>query len=355
MIFVNSLVQHSRVAREQLEGVHARRRGFEAHELSFGPALRAEGFHVNVGLIPQDVYQDFDRVTVERMRHDDGDVFLNDLLPNSRSVNIGKIVHKYRRASDAGIIKTSLSGQTGVKMDQVDYNYDGALIPIHDGGFSRSWREWNAQSSEGFDSLIDDQRETVASLRAHMADAFLDGHTDEDGNVIVVDGVSWAGMRADSRVAQVNIGASGINFDFTSTAATGAQIKAAFIQLRDVLFIDNKCAQDANYYVSLEVASNWERAYSEAFQARTILEELAKLMGVASIKACSKLSGNEIMAFVNSPEKVRPVVGMGVNTVPMPRPVYNSNYEFAVWAAVGFQVKTDYSGNTCAMFAQDLG
>ena len=75
-------------------------------------------------------------------------------------------------------------------------------------------------------------------------------------------------------------------------------------------------------------------------------------MGVAAIKTSSKLSGNEIMAFPLDSDAVRPVVGMGVNTVAMPRPVYNSNYEFAVWGAIGFEVRTDYANRKCALFAQ---
>jgi hypothetical protein len=42
---------------------------------------------------------------------------------------------------------------------------------------------------------------------------------------------------------------------------------------------------------------------------------------------------------------------MGINTVALPRPVYNSNYNFAVWSAIGFEVRTDFAGNTCAFYA----
>ena len=79
------------------------------------------------------------------------------------------------------------------------------------------------------------------------------------------------------------------------------------------------------------------------------------MQGVAAIKVSSKLSGNEFMAFPLDAQFVRPIVGMGVNTVAMPRPVYNSNYEFVVWGAIGFEVRTDFASRKCAMFAQDLG
>lgn len=356
MIFTKALNSAtSRTGKEQWSDVVAMRKGYEANELAHAPVLKQAGFAVNAGIIPQEVYQEFDNTTVTRFRSDDGDTFLNDLLPLSRSVNIGKLIHKFRRASDAGQTQTSMTGQIGVKMDQVEYNYDGSLVPVHDTGFGRNWREFSAQSSEGFDALIDDQRESVAALRARLADSFLDGHLDKDGNAIVLDGISWAGMRNDSRVAQVDLDASGLNIDFTSTSLTYAQIEAGFKQVRDVLWITNNCQKDCTYYVSREIASNFERNSSESYSSEKIINRLAQLMGVAAIKVSSKLSGNEIMAFpLSSDGLVRPIVGMGLNTVAMPRPVYNSNYDFVVWGAIGWEVRTDYSSRKCALFAHNI-
>ena len=348
MIFSKKIVGNSRSAEDQWKEVLATRIAANMQEKMFAN----QGLILpNQGLIPRDVYQEFDNVTVERMRSDDGDTFLNDLLPLSRSVSIGKLVHKFRQASDAGNAQTSMTGQIGVKMDQVEFTYDGSIIPVHDTGFTRNWREFNAQSSEGFDALIDDQRESVATLRAHLADNFMDGHTDKDGNAIVVDGLSWGGMRGDSRVAQIQLGVAGINFDFTDTTKTGAEIRAAFIQVRDVLWIDNNCGQDATYYVSREVASNLERRFSTSFDSKTIQQELESMSGVATIKNSSKLSGNQLMGFPLDSNKIRPVVGMGINTVAMPRPVYNSNYDFVVWGAAGFEVRTDFAAKTCASYS----
>ena len=352
MLFSQDITGNSRSATAQWDEVQQSRNTANMHN---NMLARGAGLHVNEGLIPRDVYQEFDNVTVERFRSDDGDTFLNDLLPQSRSVSIGKLVHKFRQASDAGNAQSSMTGQIGVNMDQVEFTYDGSIIPVHDTGYFRNWREWNAMNSEGFDGLIDDQRESVASLRRHLADAFLDGHKDKNGEYIVVDGLSWKGMKADSRVASVNLGASGINFDFTDTSKTGDQIKAAFIQVRDVMWITNNCQKDLNYYVSRQIASNFERKFSTQYDAKIIMQEMADLMGVAAIKVSSKLTGNELMGFMSGSDGVRPVVGMALNTVAMPRPIYNSNYEFVVWGAIGFEVRTDYFGKTCAIFAQDLG
>lgn len=350
MIFSKSIIANGRLAQEQWKQVIAARKAYRANELTHSPIMRASGLNVNEGLIPQDVYQEFDNVTVTRMRADDGDTFLNDLMPLSKSISIGKLTHKFRRASDAGNAQTSMTGQIGVRSDKTDYSYDGSIVPIHDTGFGREWREWNAQTSEGFDALIDDQRESVESLRSHLADTFMSGHTDNDGNIIVVDGLSWSGMTADSRIAAIDLGAGGVNFDFTDTAQSYANIELNFKEIRDTIYITNNCTKDLVYYVSREIMSNFERNSSESYSSEKIMNRLAQLMGVAAIKVTNKLSGNKMMGFPLD-GSVRPIVGMGLNTVAMPRPLYNSNYDFVVWGAIGWEVRNDYSNRKCAFYA----
>lgn len=374
MIFSKAIVGNSRLAAEQFNEIQLHRQAYHRNEMLVGESMAgmmaANGLQMvgNEGVIPRDVYQEFDNQTVTRFRSDDGDTFLNDLLPLSRSINIGKMVSSFRRASDAGQTQTSMSGQIGVNLDQVEYNYDGTIVPIHDNGFGRNWREWNAQSSEGFDALIDDQRESVAAVRRRAADTFLDGHKDRDGNFITMadsngNSLSWQGMRNDSRVAQVNLGVSGINFDFTDPTKTFPEILAAFKQVRDILYITNNCEKDAMYYVSRQIMTNLERVGTDFSQQsadgnaspQAVINRLAALMGVAGVKVSSKLVGNEMMAFPLDTDSVRPLVGMGVNTIAMPRPLYNSNYNFVTWAAIGWRVTTDYFNQKCALFAHDLG
>lgn len=313
-------------------------------EKQFAPILKASGLAVNQGLIPQDVYQEFDNVTIERMRSDDGDTFLNDLMPLAKSVNIGRLTYVTRRASDAGQVQTSMSGQTGIKMDQVEYSNDGFIIPVHDTGFFRNWRELSAQKAEGFDALIDDQRESVAAVRRRLRDSFLNGHLDANGNAISVDGRSWGGIISDSRVAQVAAG-----FDFTDNAQSGDLNLQNLITVLDTLWITNDCAKDATIYISREIARNWERKFSANYEAGKIIDQLSGLQGVASIKVTNAVSGNAFFAFPLD-GGVKPIVGMGMSTMALPRPMYNANHEFVTAIAAGWMVQNDYFGKTCALY-----
>ena len=344
MIFTKSNIAKSVLCANQYKDVQFQRNAANDNESRF------ERLVGNAGLVPQDVYQDFDRDIVEVMRLDNGDAFLSDLLGMSKSTNIGKLVVKNARASDAGITQTSMSGQTDVKMDQTETSIDGAIVPMTDAGFGRNWREIEAGKAEAYDALIDDNREVAVSMRGSFADQFLDGHLDKNGNFIVVDGLSWQGMRNDSRVASIDLGAGGVNFDFTDTAQVFTAIEAAFKEVRDIMWLTELCSKDLTYYVSNEIASNMERASSESFDSQKILQRLAGLQKVAVLKSTSKLSGNEMMA-IPMDGTVQPLVGMGMSTIAMPRPMYNSNHNFVMVAGIGYRVKTDFNNNTCAMYA----
>lgn len=358
MIYTQTLVKNSKPAQRQLSQRDVLRNCFNINENRFAQEYRAHGLTANAGSIPTDLFKEVDNVTVERMKLDEGDAFLNVLMPMSRSLPVGKLTFENRRASDAGNVQTSMTGQMGVKFDNVDFNIDGTIIPVHDNGFSRNWREFSAGQSEGFDALVDDSRENVSAHRNHLADTFLDGHLDTKGQVIVVDQRSWSGMRNDARVAQVDLGAGGVNFDFTDNTQTGQQIKAAFLEIRDIMRLTNKCALDLVYFVSPEIATNFERRFTQNFDGPTIDQELSNLRGVARIEESSKLgsaaatAGNEMMAIPTN-GNVRPLVGMGVSVMAQPRQVYNANYDFIVASAIGWEVRTDFFNNTCAMSAKD--
>lgn len=305
------------------------------------------------GFIPTSLYQAFDEQKTEAFTGDDGDVFLNDLLPLSKSVSLGTLEYKWSNTSAGyGNAQTSMSGQLGVERDDVDYGSDGTIIPIHDIGFGTQWRRWHAEVNSGYDTLIDKDRESTRSIRKHLVDNFLNGHRNNDGTLIVHGGLSWGGMKNDARVNQVDLGAAGLNFDFSDNANTPEDNKANFITLKNILRNQNKIVAPATYYISLEIEEAWERDFSAQYNGGNIFEELRGLAGVADIKVSDALVGNEIMAYPLGQDYLRPLVGSALATVAMPRLVYNSNIEFVTWGAIGFQIRTDSAGKSPAMFAK---
>ena len=346
MLNKKSIVGNSRAGANQHNDIWAQRDAAHNHNMALNQMANDPRISINAGLVPRDVYQEMDTVTIERIKSDEGDVLLNDLMPLSKAINLGKLTHRTRTASDSGIAQTSISGQTGVKMDQVEFDYDGSIVPVHDVGYYREWREMLAMSSEGFDALIDDTRESASTMRRHLVSQFLDGHRDKNGNLITIDGVNYAGVRNDSRVANVPL-----TFDYTDNQVSGEDIKREFIDLRNVLYIDNNCEQDAYWYISREIMANLERRFSQQYDAKTIQQELSGLMGVAGIKVTSALTGNEILAFPHDSNRIRPVVGMAINTVAMPRQAYNSRYEFSMWGAIGYEIRPDFANRTCVLYA----
>lgn len=347
MYFSKELVANAegvnqRNAQAQWSEVTARRRYFNEME-----KMHAQMTGNAAAVIPQDVYREFDNVTKRIMRSDEGDVLLNDLMPLARAINIGKIEYQFRRASDSGNAQTSLSGQTPILMDKAQYSYDKAIIPVHQDGFGRQWRELEGQRSEGFDGLIDDQENSVRAVRRQMVDYVLDG----DAN-IVFNGTTWTGLRNDSRVASVDLGAAGLNIDLTSATAKAADIRRAFQSMRDTLRIDNNAMGGVTFYVSREIMTNLERYYADGDAGfGTLLKALLQLNGIAAIKETAKLSGNEVIGMVLSNEFIRPLVGMGVNTTAIPRVNPFDAHNFITWGAMGIQVITDYDGRTGVLYA----
>lgn len=301
----------------------------------------------NAGANPFDLYREFDRTTVQQFQLDEGDNILNRIMPLARSLPVGRTVFEGARASDAGHFQSSMSGELSVVYDNVDYSGQKAIIPIHQNGFKRNWREGEQLSLEQFDDAIIQSAQADRRHRNGLIDYMLDGDAG-----VTADGVSWLGMRNDPTVHQVDLGAGGLNIDFTSDTVTGADVRDAWIQLRDELKLTNKVTVPATYFVSNEIMSNFERYYSDNYASGTILDHLKRVGLVADIVESSKLTGNQVMAIPLNQNYFMPLVGMAVSTIALPRPAYNSPFAFDKVSAVGFQVINDFDGeNKGAMYA----
>ena len=297
-------------------------------------------------IIPQDVYREFESQTKELMRAPNL-TFLNDMLPLAKALPVGKVEHIYRQVSDSGVVVTDLEGATPVEMDKAKYNYDSSIKVVHKTGFGRGWMEMEGQRSEGFDGLIDDQANSVRLMQTTMANHLYDGVD------VTFKGQTAYGVKTSPKTVDVDLGAGGLDIDFTSPTATADDIRAAFISLVDTLRITNNVGQDITFYVSREIMSNFQRYYSTSDVGfGTILNALLELNGVAAIKEDASLSGNELLGVVLDAQMIRPLVGMALTTVPLVRSNPFDNYNFITWTNVGLEIKVDYENRSGVLYAR---
>ena len=297
--------------------------------------------------IPQDVYREFDSQATAIMRADNL-TLMNDLMALAKSLPIGKALHEYRQSSDAGLSTTSMNGQVPAKLDKTAYTYDGAIVPIHAVGYGREWREWSAQQSEGFDGLIDDNENATRELKDTIVDAIY------DGSDVTFKGVDGYGIKNAANTQLSDLGAGGLNIDFTDAAETAENIRNAFIQLMYVLRTGNNVTNDLTVYISREIEENFQRYYSsEDLAFGTLLENLKRIAGIKDIKTDAKLSGNELLFVALESRFIQPLVGMAASTVPIVRSQPFDNYNFLCWSACGLQIRADATGKSGVLYARE--
>lgn len=341
---------------QQLIANHPRQHGVWWDELS----VVREHFHQTedglaalgnaAAVLPRDAWLDLDGITRRVMRADEGQVWMADLMPLAKPVNIGKLVHLNRVSSDAGRVTRSMSGQVPTTLDKVSYDYRGTPVPIFSTGYGREWREWNTLQSENFDALGDDQEAAVAKIRQDNALYVLDGDAS-----IVVEGYTAYGIRTSPLSKAINLGdaVGGADIDLTDAATTSDEIDTFFTQTLGAMLDANFITGKVNIYVSPEIGRNLDRSYSGAdgFKGGTLLSYLLTNRRINKIAVSFELSGNEFFGFVPSSEYIRPLVAMATSTVAMPRLHPRANYQFEVWDAMGIEIRADYNGKSGVFYS----
>lgn len=311
-------------------------------------SAQAEMYGNAAAIIPQDVYREFESTTKEIMRAPNL-TLLNDLLPLAKALPVGKVEHIYRRVSTGGTVTTTLNGNGGATLDKVDYDYQSSIKVIHETDFGRAWMEMEGQRSEGFDALVDDQADKVRIMQEAIADHIYNGVD------VTFKGTTAYGIKTAAGTVDVDLDASGLDVDFSASATTADNIRAGWIALIDQLRITNNVARDITFYVSREIMSNFQRFYSTSdIGFGTILQSLLGIRGVAAIKEDAMLSGNEVVGVVLDSAFIRPLVGMGVSTVPLFRGNPMDDYNFKVWSNVGLEIKTDFAGRSGVLYARNI-
>ena len=307
----------------------------------------------SAAILPRDAWLELDSITRRVMRSDEGQAYMADLMPLAKAVNIGKLVHLSRVASDSGSVTRSMSGQVPNTLDKVVYDYRGTPVPIFSTAYGREWREWNTLSSENFDALADDQESHGAKLRRDMAQFALDGDSK-----LKVGGYSATGIRTSALSKTINLGsaAGGANIDLSSSSATSDQIEAFFNGPFGAMLDANFISAPVNVYVSPEIMRNWDRPYSGSAGSKdgTLLLQLLKNRRIAKITVTFELTGNEFFGFVPNAEYIRPLVGMAVNTTAKARQNPTDNYQFMMMGAMGMEIRADFNGRTGVFYSTDI-
>lgn len=299
-------------------------------------------------IIPRDVYQEFENQSMTLLREANL-TLLNDLLPLATSLPLGKTEYIYRKVSDSGIVTSDLDMSTPGELDKAQYSYESAIKLFHHTDFGRSWFEMEGQRSEGFDALIDDQANATRAVLDKMADHVYNG-VDKSFN-----GATAYGIKTSANTVDIDLDATGLNIDFTSSSATADAMRTALISIVKTMRVTNNVTADLTIYISADIESNWQRFYDySSGNTATIMQVMEQVAGVGAIKVDRMLSGNELVGGVLQSNYIRPLVGMAVSTVPLFRGNPWDNYNFKSWVNLGLQVRSDYEGHKGWFYARNI-
>lgn len=340
--FSTQLLANSAAHRGWWNEVNADRDWFQNMEEQLAAVQNASA------VLPRDAWLELDGITRRVMRADEGQVWMQDLMPLARAVNIGKLVVLNRVSGDAGTVVRSMSGQVPVPVDKVAYDYRGSPVPIFSTAYGREWREWNTLQSENFDALADDQEAHTAKIRRDMALYALNGDSS-----IVFQGYQAYGIRTSPFSKVLNIGASGANIDLTSSSTTSDQIDTFFTQTMGAMLDANLVTGKVNLYVSPQIGRRLDQSYSgsSGFKGGSLLQYLLTNRRIGKIEVSFELSGNEFFGFVPSSEYIRPLVGMAVNTTAKTRQNPTDNYQFLIMGAMGIEIRADINGKSGVFYS----
>lgn len=293
-------------------------------------------------------WAEIDRRAVEVRDNDMGREFMSDLMTIATPLDVGKTVKAYTLAGEINEeVKISMDGQSPIGYDHIEGKEDGDPVPIFQAGYGVNWRHWKGLQSENIDLVGDSQRAKMKVLLSNMADYLLDG-----SDAIRVAGFQSQGIRNHRNTRKIDLTVAAINL----VTATNDQIIAFWNQTFAIQL-------DANYvdaldvvWVSPEIMRRMGAPYStsDGFKEGTVLDYVLKFGRIKAFRRTFKLSGNEFFGYVKDRDAITPLVGAAVSTVPLPRLLPRSNYNFELWGAMGLQIKADVNGRGSVFYAANL-
>ncbi len=298
----------------------------------------------NANLKIGEMYRELDGSVLMEPKKVGTQATLQRLLSKSQPVNIGKKIIESRRVGEVDdLVGRSMSGQTDIKADHTNSNYQGTIVPVFDMAYGRDWRDVEAQRSESFDSLSEDSEETEYRVLENVNKFLWYGDSS-----LKVKGVSWLGLKLDPSIATYSLAV-----DWSSTATLPSDILNDALVATDVLRISNNCTDALMLAVSPQIMTNWLRPTTlNTTGFGNILTFILGMTGgrILAVYEDSELSGNEVLFYVDSQRGLHSKTGMGMSSYALPRVKHNDPYDFIKWGAFGFNSKTTFSGKRCSLY-----
>lgn len=300
----------------------------------------------NAGLSPDDAYREVDSMTMDVMNPVGEFATMFRLNAVAKSVSIGTTDYTYRQRSQMAGGTVSMSGQTGVILDKVDYKHAHTVIPIMDFGAKRDWRAMLKASNDGLDVMADDAEEAELVILRTANDYMFNG----DASVKSDDGAVWLGIKGDPTLVQTTTAV-----DLASSSTEAQTIVDTIGAKIDLLRITNNCSGMLDLGVSREIMSHWDRTpFSVGDKAFGSLKDyIAGMNGIKSLYEEPEFSGGKefMLAFID-PRGLHAVTGQAVSTYMKQRFEHNDPFVLIKWLAQGYCAKADYSGQKTALYCK---
>tara|TARA_B100001179_G_scaffold223739_1_gene201635 strand:- start:2599 stop:3585 length:987 start_codon:yes stop_codon:yes gene_type:complete len=284
----------------------------------------------NASALPRDVWGQWDREAVQIQR--DTLTLFDDLAASSQmALPIGKLVHHFQTVGDSGEVNVSLDGRGKARTDQPTIEYHGTPVPLIDSGYTYSWRQMEAASTEGYQLDAAGRDNSNRRVAEKLEDAAMYGFP----TIVVGEAKSYGVLNHPNR----NSRATGV----TLNGASGAEWVAEMVATLKLL-------HSANYKVPATVYLNWDDwfyASTAEFTAgypKTILQRISEIAGIKEIKPVMRLPANNVVALVKDRRVYQMLNAMPVVTRAKFRANPEDDYDFTVIAAAALEIKFDAEG-----------
>jgi hypothetical protein len=315
---------------EQRLAHNAPREAFDRQQAAIARAAGGQVIIGNAAPIGLDAWRRIDDRS-SRIQRDELAVFARLARANSTPVDIGDLVSYYPKVGDSGSAQVSMDGRMMGKADAASVYFAGTPVPIIHSEAGFGWRQWAVLAKGGGLGAAD----TLANNQRVVAEKLEDMAINGLGS-IVVGGSTIYGLK---NFPDRNSGTYGA---FNLNGGTGANWATAFTTTINSLVSDNSFGRatiflnyaDWMYADQTDYATNY---------AKTILQRMRELQGVAEIIPCSKLAANDVIAVnnIDSGEWGSILNGMPVTTRPKARVNAEDDYNFVVMAMAAPQFRSD--------------